>query len=143
MNTRFRAYLLFPPEAGEFNEVVGEIRSFEKEMIKKELGNDFVFIRANEVTSHNELEVAFVAVVDAVEASVMKELAEQLPQHYMLSVMGDSVPSPPHVASGFITPGEFDEDRESKHYKNSAGDTFAVLVEIGRQDHSPGFNPWG
>lgn len=143
MNSRFRAYLLFPSEAGDFSEVVKLIRSFEKEMIGKELGNDFVFIRANEVESHNDLPVAFVAIVDAVDASVMKELAEELPQHYMLSVTGDSVPSPPHVASGFITPGEFKNDRESKHYKNSAGDTFAVLVEIGRQDHSPGFNPWG
>jgi hypothetical protein len=143
MNSRFRAYLLFPADAGKFNEVVDRIRSFEKEMIKKELGNDFVFIRANEVESHNDLPVTFVAVVDAVDASVMNELTEQLPQHYMLSVTGDSLPSPPHVASGFITPGEFDADRESKHYKNSGGDTFAVLVEIGRQDHSPGFNPWG
>jgi hypothetical protein len=143
MNSRFRAYLLFPPDAGKFNEVVERIRSFEKGMIEKNLGNDFVFIRANEVTSHNDLPVAFVAVVDAVDASVVGELAEQLPQHYLLSATGDSFPSPPHVASGFITPGEFEEDRESKHYKNSGGDTFAVLVEIGRQDHSPGFNPWG
>ena len=54
--------------------------------------------------------------------------------------------TPPHLAAGFISPAEFDLDKE--HEKDKREDEeghkyFNFKVYPGRQSGSPGFTPWG
>ena len=53
------------------------------------------------------------------------------PDKYHIAVVDDHIPPPPQNASGFITDSEL-VDGEKKDG-----------VRPGRQDNSPGFNPWG
>ncbi len=49
----------------------------------------------------------------------------------------------PHLAAGYITEDEYEEDKDHDKYKDKVKKTMHIPVTQGRQHGSPGFTPWG
>ncbi len=114
--------------------------------------DNFVVIRVDEVASGTIVDEGFYMdgtsrykYVVPIDASDEHEFATKLVD--LQAVIGDGgyiilkvmthFPLYPQNASGFITPSELDAgEKDHPFYKNK-------LVHEGRQDNSPGFNPWG
>jgi hypothetical protein len=97
-------------------------------------GNDYVVVRADVVQGDFDLVIP----VDAASSGVLTDtvlvklddLLDLPATPTVLPVVG-TFPNPPHVASTFITPGEF-ELYPAPEY-----------CPPGRHPQSPGSNPWG
>ncbi len=98
-------------------------------------GDDFVIIRADVVAESPDSPYNIVVPVDAESEAALSGVVEEMRgisgvrEAVALRVVGHD-PYPPHDASGYITQREADrgERRPDK---------------VGRQDSSPGYNPWG
>jgi hypothetical protein len=107
--------------------------------VKALKGDDnFVMIRVDQVDSEVADMVAdMVAVIDTAGGDYYEEAIRKIVQTPGLEIKHKLVvtnhnPFPPHNASGFITPAE-----------QKLSQKFEVYVKAGRQDNSPGYNPWG
>ena len=93
-------------------------------------GNRWVVVRADIVDYHYNILVP----VDAESPDALEQVYGMIQdlagaqETAILPVVG-CIPYPPHVAHGFVTPGE--------------GEAGGIDTEIGRLGHSPGHNAWG
>jgi hypothetical protein len=112
-----------------------------------------VIVRIDQVMDgkYNLVAPVDVASSDSGDSNLQKviDLLDQLKtpgyviSHHHLSVTAH-YPDIPHLAEGFISPREYDSDRDhlgKGHYEGNP--YFTVLVAPGKQVHSPGFTPWG
>ena len=126
-NERVRAWVLV--QATAVAGMAAKLRNLDK---KK---NDFVVIRADEVVAEPAgLAYNMVVAVDAESEPALQGVVADIGRlsggnPVALRVVEHS-PKPPHHASGFITHQE-------------AQDGARMPVKVGRQDSSPGYNPWG
>ncbi len=124
---RKRAWILINvTEKNDVVQVANDVKALDD-------GANFVMIRVDLVSS----EVAdMVAVIDTAKDYYIHAIDKIVQIHGLeikdKLVVDEHNPSPPHNASGFITTAE-----------QKLSEKFEVYVKAGRQDNSPGYNPWG
>lgn len=104
------------------------------------LGKDkYVIIRASFVDAWPGDESTILFSIDALEGDdPFKQAIIDIKgvidiKNYEEVIVDKMIPEPPHIASGYIT-------RKEAHDAIDKGERGG---RPGRQDHSPGFNPWG
>jgi len=135
---RVRAWLLMKADRS----LHGKIREVLDSLDDKET-TEFVYIRADQVeniSNSNSRDFNLIAAIDASDESKLRafiskkdELGLVDLEVYIVPIGGHS-PPPPHSATGFLSEAELEE------YGYPKG---PITVTYGRQDNSPGFNPWG
>lgn len=126
-NGRVRAWVLVRAEAE--TGMAARLRNLDQGK------DDLVVIRADVVAEPPEFPYNIVVPVDAESEAVLEGVVKDIGG---LRNVSDAValkvvvhdPDPPHEASGYITPGE-------------AVRAVRKPKKVGRQDESPGYNPWG
>jgi hypothetical protein len=126
-NRRVRAWVLV--QAERVQGVSGRIRALDNKT------DEQVVIRADVIAEAPGLPYNIVVPVDAARDSVLDTVVAEIRSW---RVVRDAValkvdvhdPKYPHEASGYITQREADEAERKPD-------------RVGRQDKSPGFNPWG
>ena len=136
-DNRIRAWLLMRADSDKHKDIRKKLASLDD----KET-TFFVYIRADQVgafpnTSNGTYNL--IAAIDAEDDSKLKDFTKQVDSLgiekldiYVVASDGHS-PTPPHSATGYLSE---DELRRYSYEK-------PITVAPGRQDNSPGFNPWG
>jgi hypothetical protein len=108
--------------------------------------DEYVIVRADLVESLEDEKPGMVVPIDAREGEsskyeylyeirdmIVERLGLEPDDYQLLEVDSDGQEKPPHTSSGYITRGE----------AHAAIDLNENGGKPGRQDQSPGFNPWG
>lgn len=132
---RVRAWVLIQAKPGSVPGIADEIRA----TIDKG-ADDLVVIRADEVEIRGgDSDVNLVVPIDAKDGAVLEKAVLDIKNitgekaEVEVFEVSDHHPKIPHTAEGFIT------DNELTQAPGVAG----RIIEVGRQKHSPGHNPWG
>ncbi len=116
----------------------GEIKSLDDKKTTK-----FIYIRADQVekiSNSNSSDFNLIAAIDASDESKLRTFISQKEELGLIDLevyvvpIGGHSPTPPHSATGFLSEAELEEYGYPKR---------PITVTHGRQDNSPGFNPWG
>lgn len=124
---RVRAWVLV--RAAPPHKVTARLRNLDRG------GDDFVLIRADVVAESPDFPYNVLVPVDAESEAVLSNVVKEImgvggvSEALSLRVL-EHHPFPPHDASGYIT-----------HHEAQVGER--KPERVGRQEGSPGFNPWG
>lgn len=124
---RVRAWVLV--RAARAQEVTARLRNLDRG------GDDFVVIRADVVAESPDFPYNIIVPVDAESEEVLSDAVDEIrgqsgvSEAIKVGVL-EHHPYPPHDASGYIT-----------HHEAQVGER--KPERVGRQEASPGFNPWG